>query len=149
MRGAAARSTAVALVAEVYAARALKAVDATTRPVVPASDWASREFQRRDAEVRQGLSALHAGTRPPQAWRTPLYRSHPIAAAAGIRAAAWLALPAAFFVLAGWPATAVSLSLFVIVIGLGATTPDTKGFAVTALIAAPIASKCSARAIRV
>jgi hypothetical protein len=83
---------------------------------------------------------LHAGTRPPQAWRTPLYRSHPIAAAAGIRAAAWLALPAAFFVLAGWPATAVSLSLVVIVIGLGATTPDTKSFAVMALIAAPIAS---------
>ena len=149
MRSAAARSTAVALVAEVYAARALKAVDATTRPVVPLSDWASREFQRRDAEVRQGLSALHAGTRPPQAWRTPLYRSHPIAAAAGIRAAAWLALPAAFFVLAGWPAAAVSLSLVVIVIGLGAATPDPKGFAVTALIAAPIASKCSARAIRV
>ena len=140
MRSAAARSTAVALVAEVYAARALKAVDATTRPVVPLSDWASREFQRRDAEVRQGLSALHAGTRPPQAWRTPLNRSHPIAAAAGIRAAAWLVLPAAFFVLAGWPAAAVSLSLVVIVIGLGATTPDPKGFAVMALIAAPIAS---------
>src|SRR5215469_16583887 len=139
MRSAAARSTAVALVAEVYAARALKAVDATTRPVAP-SDWASREFQRRDAEVRQGLSALHAGNRPPQAWCTQLYRSHPIAAAAGIRAAAWLALPAAFFVLAGWPATAVSLSLVVIVIGLGAMTPDTKSFAVMALIAAPIAS---------
>jgi len=140
MRSAAARSTAVALVAEVYAARALKAVDATTRPVAPPSDWASREFQRRDAEVRQGLSALHAGTRPPQAWCTQLYRSHPIAAAAGIRAAAWLALPAAFFVLAGWPATAVSLSLVAIVIGLGATTPDPKGFTVLALIAAPIAS---------
>jgi uncharacterized membrane protein YccC len=140
MRSAAARSTAVALVAEVYAARVLKAVDTTTRLVAPASDWASRELQRRDVEVRQGLSALHAGTRPRQAWRTPLYRSHSIAAAAGIRAAAWLALPAAFFVLAGWPATAVSLSLVVIVIGLGATTPDPKGFAVAALIAAPIAS---------
>jgi hypothetical protein len=83
---------------------------------------------------------LHAGTRPPQAWRTPLYRSHPIAAAAGIRAVAWLLLPAAFFVLAGWPATAVSLSLVAVVIALGATTPDPKGFAVLALIATPIAS---------
>jgi uncharacterized membrane protein YccC len=140
LRSAAARSTAVALVAEVYAARVLKAVDPTTRLVAPASDWASRELQRRDVEVRQGLSALHAGTRPRRAWRAPLYRSHSIAAAAGIRAAAWLALPAAFFVLAGWPATATSLSFVVIVTALGATTPDPKGFAVGALITAPIAS---------
>jgi uncharacterized membrane protein YccC len=139
MRSAAARSTAVALVAEVYAARVLKAVDTTTRLVAPASDWASRELQRRDAEVRQGLSALHAGTRPWQAWRTPLYRSHSIAATAGVRAAAWFALPTAFFVLAGWPAAAVFLSFVMIVTALGATTPDPKGFAVAALITAPIA----------
>jgi uncharacterized membrane protein YccC len=132
MRSAAARSTAVALVAEVYAARALNAVDA--------SAWGSQEFLRRDAEVRDGLKALHASTRPPRAWHTPLYRSQPIAAAAGFRAAAWLALPATFLVLAGWSATAVSLSLIAVVIGLGATTPDPKGFAVVAFIATPIAS---------
>jgi uncharacterized membrane protein YccC len=140
LRNAAARSTAVALVAEVHAARALNAVDATTRPVAPPSDSASRALQQRDGEVRQGLSALHMGTRLPQATRTPLYRSHPIAAAAGIRAAAWLALPAVFFVFAGWSATSVSLSLVVVLIGLGATTPDPKGFALVAFIAAPIAS---------
>jgi hypothetical protein len=72
--------------------------------------------------------------------RTPLYRSHSIAVASGIRAAAWLALPAAFFVLTGWPAAAVSLSLVAIVIALGAATPDPNGFAVAALIAAPITS---------
>jgi hypothetical protein len=72
--------------------------------------------------------------------RTPLYRSQRIAAAAGIRAAACLALPSAFFVLAGWPAADVSLSLVVVVIGLGATTPEPKGFTVLAFIGAPIAA---------
>src|ERR1041384_2548316 len=90
--------------------------------------------------VGQGWRAWPAGPRPSQLWRTPLYRSHPIAAAAGIRAAIWLVLPAAFFVLAGWPPTAVSLSLVAVVIALGATTPDPKGFAIVALIATPIAS---------
>jgi uncharacterized membrane protein YccC len=175
IRSAAARSAAVALVAEVYAARALNAFPATADPALlermattldlsgdppPGSvgldgddacpgaapslsaplAWASREFLRRDAEVREGLAALNAGTRPRRAWRTPLYRSQRIAAAAGIRAAACLALPSAFFVLAGWPAAEVSLSLVVVVIGLGATTPDPKGFTALAFIGAPIAA---------
>src|SRR5262249_49090468 len=156
---------AVALVAEVYAARALNAVSATTDPVLhervvaslaPSGDpsqvspsvgceeadpgapsllsapsaCASREFQRRDAEVREGLAASAAGARPRRAWRAPLYRSQRIAVAAGIRAAACFALPSAFFILAGWPAAEVSLSLVAVVIGLGATTPDPKGFTV-------------------
>jgi hypothetical protein len=43
-------------------------------------------------------------------------------------------------VLAGWPAADVSLSLVVVVIGLGATTPDPKGFSILAFIGAPIAA---------
>jgi uncharacterized membrane protein YccC len=175
IRWAAARSAAVALVAEVYAARALNALPAMDDPALrermaarlertgeppPASAtvgreeadpgaqsllsaplaWASREFLRRDAEVREGLAALSAGTQPRRRWRTPLYRSRRIAAAAGIRAAACLALPSAFFVLAGWPAADASLSLVVVVIGLGATTPDPKGFTALAFIGAPIAA---------
>jgi uncharacterized membrane protein YccC len=175
VRSAAARSAAVALVAEVYAVRALNALAgsadpafrerlATTldrsrdAPPAPAAawrdeadpgaqsllpaplTWASREVLRRDAEVREGLAELNAGARPRRAWRTPLYRSQRIAAAAGIRAAACLALPSAFFVLAGWPAADVSLSLVVVVIGLGATTPDPKGFTALAFIGAPIAA---------
>jgi uncharacterized membrane protein YccC len=175
VRSAAARSAAVALVAEVYAARALNALPATADPALrermtttrdPSGDpppapavagreeadphapspvsaalaWASREFLRRDAEVREGLAALNAGVRPRRTWRTPLYRSRRIAAAAGIRAAACLALPSAFFVLAGWPAADVSLSLVVVVIGLGATTPDPKGFTILAFIGTPIAA---------
>jgi uncharacterized membrane protein YccC len=175
IRSAAARCAAVALVAEVYVARALKALPATADPAFrermatrldPSGDpspasaavgseeadpaapsllsaplaWASREFLRRDAEVREGLAALNAGVRPRRTWRTPLYRSRRIAAAAGSRAAACLALPSAFFVLAGWPAAEVSLSLVVVVIGLGATTPDPKGFTALAFIGAPIAA---------
>jgi uncharacterized membrane protein YccC len=168
VRSAAARSAAVALVAEVYAARALYALPATADPAFRQRmaatmegsseqsststaagsslrlsapvDWALREFQRRDAEVREGLAALNAATRPRRAWRTPLYRSQRIAAVAGIRAAGCLALPSVFFVLAGWPAADVSLSLVAVVIGLGATTPDPKGFSALAFIATPIAA---------
>ncbi len=175
IRSAAARNAAVALVAEVYAARALNTLPATasqafretmpsaldrsserspisaglgwdgadpgtTSPPSAALACAWRELQRRDAEVREGLAALNASTRPRRAWRTPLYRSHRIAAAAGIRAAAYLAMASVFFVLAGWPAADVSLSLVAVVIGLGATTPSPNGFTVMAFIAAPIAA---------
>ena len=175
IRSAAARSAAVALVAEVHAARALRALPAMADPTLrermattlersgdpPSASvalggddadpgaapplsaplaWASRELLRRDAEVREGLAALNAGARPRRTWRTPLYRSQRIAAAAGIRAAACFALPSAFFVLAGWPAAEVSLSLLVVVICLGATTPDPKGFTALGFIGAPIAA---------
>jgi uncharacterized membrane protein YccC len=162
IRGAAARSTAVALVAEVYAARALNALSPTADPAFrermaetldqrDAADpgappalsaplaFAARAFLRRDAEAREGLAALNAGTRPQRTWRTPLYRSQNIAAAAGLRAAVCLALPSIFFVLAGWPAAAASLSLVAVVIALGATTPNPNGFTVVAFIGAPIA----------
>ncbi|HUA56699.1 MAG TPA: FUSC family protein [Candidatus Sulfotelmatobacter sp.] len=135
VRGAAARSTAVALVAAVSAARALKALPPTIDPAA-----ASRELARRDAEVREGLVALSTGTRPQRAWRTPLYRSQWIAVAAGIRAAAWLALAAVFFVLAGWPTADAALSTVAVVIGLGATTPNPNGFTVIAFVTAPIAA---------
>jgi uncharacterized membrane protein YccC len=134
-RGAAARSTAVALVAAVSAARTLKALPPTADPAA-----ASRELARRDVDVRDGLAALSAGTPPQRAWRTPLYRSQRIAAAAGIRAAAWFALAAVFFILAGWPAADVSLSTVAVVIGLGATAPNPNGFTVIAFIVAPFAA---------
>jgi uncharacterized membrane protein YccC len=135
VRSAAARSTAVALVAAVSAARALKALPPTADP---AAAW--RELARRDGEVRDGLAALSAGTRPQRTWRTPLYRSQLIAAAAGIRAAVCLALAAVFFVLAGWPTTDVALSSVAVIIGLGATAPNPNGFTVIALVAAPFAA---------
>lgn len=175
IRTATARSTVVALVAEVQAARAFNALPATADPAfrentVAALDRsnerlptaaavgpdeadrgalpslsvpltrAARELLRRDAEVREGLAGLNAGSLPRRTWRTPLYRAQPVAVAAGIRAAACLALPSVFYVLAGWPTAAASLSLVAIVIGLGATTPNPKDFTLLAFIAAPIAT---------
>lgn len=77
---------------------------------------------------------------PPQrVWRTPFYRSHRIAAEAGVRAALWLVLPSIFFVVTGWPSTELSLALVPVVIGLGATSPNPRAFTILALIAMPIA----------
>jgi uncharacterized membrane protein YccC len=175
MRSAAARSTAVALVAELHAARAVNDlrgtadlasrelmasaldpksgehssvpspswrydVDSGAPGLSPPLGWAFGELLRRDEEVREGLAAMRAGRRPRRMWRTPLYRSHRIAAEAGIRAAFCFALASAFFVLAGWPQTDFALALVVIVIGLGAITPSPRGFTVMAFIAAPIAA---------
>jgi uncharacterized membrane protein YccC len=173
-RSAAARSTAVALVAEVHAARALDALPVAADPAVralmvsaldPASDeplpispaswhhdagapdspsapldWALGELLRRDGEVQDGLAALRSGARPRHAWRTPLHRSHVIAAAAGVRAVIYLALASAVYVLAGWPAAEVSLALVAIVIALGATTPSPQAFTIVALITSPVAA---------
>jgi uncharacterized membrane protein YccC len=163
IRSAAARSTAVALVAQVHAARALGAVVATADPasrdaIVAALDSgdptapdfppvlsapaasALGEVLRRDAEVRDGLAALQAGRRPRHGWRTPLYRSHRTAAAAGIRAALCVALASIFFVLAGWSSASSALLLVTIILGLGATSANPQVFTINAVIAAPIAA---------
>jgi uncharacterized membrane protein YccC len=147
IRSAAARSTVVALVAAVHAARGLKAVVTAANPAVgdmtlqsPGSAWASREFHQRISEVREGLAALDAGQRHHRAWRMPLYRSRVIAAAAGLRAGVYLVLASSFFVLAGWPSAENSLSLIGLVIGLGAVSPNPQSFTIAAFIAAPIAA---------
>jgi uncharacterized membrane protein YccC len=163
IRSAAARSTVVALVAQVHAVRVLSAVVASTTPALrtriaaaldrqdpttldlpPApstpADWALREVLRRDDEVRDGLAALQSGTPARFGWRTPLYRSQRTAAAAGIRAALCVALASIFFVLAGWPSASSALLLVTIILGLGATSPNPQGFTINALVAAPIAA---------
>ena len=172
IRSAAARSTAVALVAELHAARAVNALREDADPALrelmasaldrksgensstswsydtesrvpglsPPLGWAFGELLRRDEEARDGLAALRSGDRPRRMWRTPLYRSHRIAAEAGIRSALCFTLASAFFVVAGWPQADVSLALVVIVIGLGAITPNPRGFTIMAFLAAPIAA---------
>src|SRR5215471_6307972 len=175
LRSAAARSTMVALVAELHAVRALAALPVTAGPafrerltsVLDRGDdesssispvghaidsaknltdamaaplaWALSELLRTDEEVRQNLVALKSGMRPPMAWRAPLYQSNRIAVGNGIRASAQFAIASALFVLAGWSATSISLSVVALVIGLGAATPSPRGFTTIALIASPIA----------
>jgi uncharacterized membrane protein YccC len=163
-RSAAARSTVVALIAELHAMRLLTALPATSEAAIqyglisalehnerehsviaqPCSlatsiDWAFAKLLRYDREVRDSLSALKAGVPPQRVRRTPLYRSHRIAAEAGVRAAIWLVLPSIFLVVAGWPSTELSLALVPVVIGLGATSPNPRGFTTLALIAMPLA----------
>jgi uncharacterized membrane protein YccC len=105
-----------------------------------ASAWAARELLRRDEEVREDLLALRSARWPLRAWRAPLYRSYRTAAKSGVRAALWLAIASIFYVWAGWPSASVSLSLVALMTGLGATTPNPRGFTVGTLVGAPIAA---------
>jgi uncharacterized membrane protein YccC len=165
-RTTAARSAAVALVAQLQAARVLGMLPAVAQPLRdrlisqleenggdPARameaqhdsldssvDWAARELLRRDQEVREDLAALRSGLSSPRAWRAPFYRCHRLAVAAGVRAALWFAPPAVLLVLAGWPSANLSLALVPVLIGLGATSPNPRTFIVLALIATPIAA---------
>ncbi|MHC2331705.1 FUSC family protein [Bradyrhizobium sp. USDA 4454] len=135
---AAARSTAVSLIAELQAARSLssgraRGGDAETEIL------ARSEVLLRDEQVSQDLLALGSVTWPRRLWRAPLYRSYRIAAESAVRAALWLAITSAFYVWAAWPAASVSLSFVALMVGLGATTPKPRGFTAIVLVAAPIA----------
>jgi uncharacterized membrane protein YccC len=175
VRSAAARNVMIGLVAELFAARALKMLPATAplplreevitqlerRPGSPASSpdalpleyqggdselvpaslsWLVKYLIRTDEEVRRSLDDLNAGRRPPRAWRAPLYRSHRIAAEAGVRAAGYFLIAAAAFAISGWPTTEVALAFVAIIIGRGATMPDPRAFTTIAVVAAPLAS---------
>ncbi|WP_063621785.1 FUSC family protein [Bradyrhizobium sp. Ec3.3] len=138
VRSAAARSTVVSLIAELQDARTLSS--SCVRGGEARTEVSARsEFVRRDEEVRQELLALKSGRWPLRLWRAPLYRSYRIAAESGVRAVLWFAIASAFYVWAGWPAASVSLSFVALMIGLGATTPNPRGFTAVALVAAPIA----------
>lgn len=163
-RSAAARSTAVSLIAELHAARLLAALPtadetAVQRGSIPAFergdiehlavaqsstlatsiDWARARLLQYDLDARDSLSALKSGASPLCVWRTPFYRCHRIAGEVGVRAALWLVLPSFFFVVAGWPSTELSLALVPVIIGLGVTSPNPRAFTMTALIAMPVA----------
>ncbi|MBV8577598.1 MAG: FUSC family protein [Acetobacteraceae bacterium] len=105
-----------------------------------ASAWAAKELGHRDEKVRQNLLALRSARWPLRAWRAPLSRSYRTAVESGVRAALWLAVASTFYVWAGWPAASVSLSLVALIIGLGATTPNPRGFTAITLVGMPIAA---------
>jgi uncharacterized membrane protein YccC len=134
VRSAAARSAAVALIAELQAARAKSYSESD------ATAWAARELLRRDREVGEDLLALRSARWPLRDWRAPLYRSYATAAENGVRAAAWFAIASTFYIWAGWPAASVSLSFVALIIGLGATTPNPRAFTALALVGVPIAA---------
>jgi uncharacterized membrane protein YccC len=136
---AAARSLTVGLVAELQAARTLSSLRALGDDA-EAEVSAQTDLLRREEEVRQNLLALKSGRWPWRLWRAPLYRSYRVAAASGVRAALWCAIASIVYVWAGWPAASVSLSFVVLIVGLGATTPNPRAFTAIALIGTPIAA---------
>ncbi|MGY3578826.1 FUSC family protein [Bradyrhizobium sp. USDA 4504] len=135
---AAARSVAVGLIAELQAARVLSEDGADGRGVESKAE-AQNELLRLDQQVREDLLALRSVRWPSRLWRAPLYRSYRIAAGSGIRAILWLAIASISYVWAGWPAASVSMSFVALIAGLGATTPNPRGFTVIALVGTPIA----------
>ncbi|MBR0956542.1 FUSC family protein [Bradyrhizobium japonicum] len=142
-RAEAARSALVDLVSALSLGRMLATLPAsspaTARLIAMSRSWLQTEINRKNAEVRSSLDALHEGTRPYRAWRAPLYRSRRIAAETAARAAISFTLISAFFVLTGWPSTELCLSLVAVIIGLGSTTPAPRNFTLVTMTAMPIA----------
>ena len=151
-RSAAARSAMVDLVSVLSLARAHAALPTASVTGRHADDrdrgplrvitmcWLQNEITRKNAEICNNLDALRAGANPARQWRAPLFRSRRIAAESGVRAAIYFALIATFFVMAGWPATETCLSLVAVIIGLGATAAEPRGFTMLAVLATPVAS---------
>lgn len=142
-RTAAARSALVDLVSAFSLGRMLAALPDTSPDAAGLTamsrSWLRTEISRKSARVCSSLDALHEGTRPYHAWRAPLYRSRRIAAEAAARGAISFTLIALFFVLTGWPATELCLSLVAAIIGLSSISPAPRNFALVAVMAMPIA----------
>jgi len=152
-RTAAARAAMVDLAATLALARALAALPVAPRPVLGLSaqddsssgllaicrTWLRGELIRKNVDVRSSLDALRGGRHPFRQWQAPLYRSRRIAAESGVRAAIHFTLIAMLFVITGWPATELCLSLIAVIIGLSSTAPDPRMFTKVAVVATPIA----------
>jgi uncharacterized membrane protein YccC len=101
--------------------------------------WLREELLRKNSDVRGHLEAMRAGMHPAREWRAPLYRSHRIAAATGLRTAIHFALASIFFVVTGWPATEVCLTLVAVLIGLSSIAPNARLTMTLAVLATPMA----------
>ena len=86
----------------------------------------------------RALTAMRAGRRPEQRTQVQLYKPWPAALRNGLRAFVAMGLAAWVLSLTGWPSTAVALTQIGAFIGLSATNPNPRGFAIGALIAMPI-----------
>jgi uncharacterized membrane protein YccC len=151
-RSAAARTAMVGLVTELFLARGLAALRVAAAPALYPRDpdgssglmtigraWLRQELIGKNADVLGSLDALRAGTYPLRQWRAPLYRSRRIAAESGVRAAIHFTLIAILFVMAGWPATEISLYFAAFIIALSSIAPDARMLTAAAIAAMPIA----------
>ncbi|MDX7953864.1 FUSC family protein, partial [Lichenihabitans sp. Uapishka_5] len=91
-----------------------------------------------DHLATEALAALRAGRRPEQRARVLLYRPWPAALRNGLRAFLAMAIATVVLSLTGWPASLTALVQIGSFIGLSATNPNPRGFAVGALIAMPL-----------
>lgn len=139
----AARSALVDLVSALSFGRMLAALPATspdtTGLMAMSRSWLEAEISRKNGQAHGCLAALREGTRPSHAWRAPLYRSRRMAAETAARAAISFTLIALFFVLTGWPATELCLTLVAAILGLGSISPAPRIFGLVAVTAMPIA----------
>jgi uncharacterized membrane protein YccC len=150
-RRAAARTAMVGLVTELFLARATLRVaaapalyprdpDGSSGLMTLCRAWLRHELIGKNADVLGSLDALRAGAYPLRQWRAPLYRSRRIAAESGVRAAIHFTLIAILFVMAGWPATEVSLFFVAFIIALSSIAADARMPTAVAIAAMPIAS---------
>jgi uncharacterized membrane protein YccC len=157
-RSAAARTAMVDLVFQLAATRTLAALRAAGTPQrenlniakvasdagVPKTEderafaWMTTELRRRDSDVLASLASLRQGIAPKREWRAPLYRSHRIAAANGIRAAIYFGLAALVLAAAGWSSADVSLTFVGILIALSALSPDQTAASTVIMVAVPV-----------
>lgn len=91
-----------------------------------------------DRLAGQALAAMREGRALPQRTRVKLYKPWPAALRNGLRALVAMGLAAWVLSLTGWPSTTVALVQIGSFIGLSATNPNPRGFAVGALIAMPL-----------
>jgi uncharacterized membrane protein YccC len=119
-----------------------RAQDVLDQPGVPdarligASAWLVLFEQDRTAAA--ALADLESDRRPAGSARLQLYRSRRIAIRNGIRSFLAVCLSIAFLALSGWPSTTIALVQISALVGLSATNPNPRGFAVGAMIAMPL-----------
>jgi uncharacterized membrane protein YccC len=151
-RGAAARSAAVALVAEVSAdglgeeSRALQ-LCLQRHTDVTYADPHNALFARHargllieNRRAQDAIEDLQAGRHPSRRIHAPIYRSRRAAVRNGLRAFLVVLISGILFSLGGWPLASLGVALVGVILALSATTPDPRRYAASAVIAIPIAA---------
>ena len=93
-----------------------------------------------DRQAQDAIEDLQAGRPPPRDIRAPIYRSRRAAVQNGLRAFLAVVISAILFSLGGWPFASQGLALVGDPIALSANTPNPGAFAITAVIAMPVAA---------
>jgi len=90
--------------------------------------------------AQDAIEDLQAGRHPPRRVHAPIYRSRRLAVRNGLRAFLAVLIAAIVFSLGGWPFASLAVALVGLTIAFSANTPNPQAFAVSAVIAMPIAA---------